>query len=646
MAIDFVVALFYIGIIWSIGQWTIERLYKDDADSNYYLLSFVLGFSELTLLSTFLYFTVRMPMQVIRIAWLLLGCVSFIDMIKRHEIRRSTLAILSGIIGLWMIMLIPGLISRDQYYVYWGNCWDQQTYVEETVALSMHPIGWYESRTKEEIELVSDVLWRGYGWAVNDRPSAGIMIAVLRCNPAGEIYWVVYMYRMFVISICMPSLLFLFNAVLGGKSLKKSRLFYQQIIWIIVAVLYCIGFWGQIQNDIDAVSQISAIAVLSALTAVFLCYAQNLVKGDVWNKEQYFTMILFASAGLALYLENALVHAAMYLVTGLLLLICNRKKLIRRQIIQLVCIPVISLGMLILTNYKIVNFMLNQINTSLSDIRQSWADYFNAWWLGKYGIDDGRITGPVSRVVNCIVSTSGMYNMTANYERYDGMAENIMTGIVVLLAILVIFCILRPLVKKMQQPVWMLWVAMMTGIVAIIGMCVGGKFWSAGKFLYYISPYLYTFLCIPALRIKDCKGIIEKAAMALAILMIFSNGMMVLAKYKDVKVNYACLGYRGTYPSDMIPGLKMTADFTFDTKQLEGVDSVIIRDLSMVSDNQFYLQYLKVKLTCAEITWIPENDIDYQQNKVEISQKRVLVGNPVTLEALQNNNGRYTIVIK
>lgn len=645
MVLDFIGALIYIGIIWCLGQWTAGCLFDREKEQNAYLLSFVLGFSELTLLSTFLYFTCRLPIQAIRVVWLLLGCAALIDILRRRLVKRGALFVLIGVIGLWLVMLIPGLMGRDQYYVYRGNCTDQQTYVEETVALSMHSIGWYESRTREEIETVSDVLWRGYRWAVKDRPSAGMMIAVMRANSSGEIYWVVYLYRKFVQAMIATALLYLFGAVLGSG---ERRSLVQRLIWIAAAALYCVGFWGQIQYDIDAVSQMSSIAVLTALTAVFIQYALELVeeREQAWDKQRYLLMILFAAAGLALYLESALVHAVLYLAAGILLLFCSRRKLQWKQVVQLAGIPVISLGLLVLANYRIMNFFMGQINSSVSDARQSWADYFNRWWLGRHGIDSGRITEPVSRVTNCIISTSGMYNITVNYERYYGITALFLTGLAILLTILILFCILRPLIKRMERPIWMLWLIMIIGIVIVVGMCIAGKNWSAGKLLYYVSPYLYAFLCIPVLRIKDCRGVVEKLALVLAVLMLLSNVKIVLERCKDVKVNYAGLGYRGNYPSDMIPGLKMFAKFTFDTHQLEGIDGVVIDDLSMVSDYQFYLQYLKVKLTCAEIPWTYVNDLNYYGQPVDSSTYRNLTGNLATLEAVPDENDRYEIVIR
>ena len=158
MVLDFVVGLLYIGIVWCLGQWTVGYLFGEDREKNAYLLAFPLGFSELTLLSTFLYFTGRFPVQAIRVVWLLLGCASLIAIFRRSLVKREALMVFIVVLGLWLVMLIPGIIGGDQYYVYRGNCTDQQTYVEETVAMSMHPIGWYESRTREEIEAVSDVL--------------------------------------------------------------------------------------------------------------------------------------------------------------------------------------------------------------------------------------------------------------------------------------------------------------------------------------------------------------------------------------------------------------------------------------------------------------------------------------------------------
>lgn len=642
MAADFVIALLYIIIVWLTGQWTVNRLLAKTRDGSYRLLSLVTGFAELTLVSTFGYFTCRLPVGAIRAVWCVLAAAALIDLIRRHEIGKEDLLVPGMVSVLWLVLLLPGILGGDQYYVYRGNCTDQQTYVEETVALSMHPIGWYESRTREEIELVSDVLWRGYNWAVKDRPSAGLMIAVMRANPAGEIYWVVYLYRMFVQALILTALLYLFGVVLGER---QARPVWQSVIWLLAAALYCVGLWGQLQYDIDAVSQMSSIAVLTALTAVFFQYAQEVIEGRAWNRRLYILVVLLASAGLALYLESALMHGALYLITGVCLLLRTRSRLDAKRAVQLAGIPVLALSILIIVNYRITSFLAGQINSSVSDGRQAWANYFNTWWLGKHGIDEGRIKGPVSRLANCIVSTSGMYNMTVNYERYSGLISMAFTGLVALLALLVVFCIVRPLFRRMEQSVWMLWVMTLAGIVIVVGMCVDAKYWSGGKLLYYISPYLYTFLCIPALRVRQCRGMAEKLALCLAAVLLFSNAKMVLEKCNDVRVNWACLGYRGTYPSDMIPGLKMTTDFNFDTDDLEGIDGVYIRDLSMVSDYQFYLQYLKVKLTCVGISWIPENDVNYYQDPVEVSAERTLRGNIATLEAVQNEAGRYEIRI-
>lgn len=447
---------------------------------------------------------------------------------------------------------------------------------------------------------------------------------------------------MFVQAMILTALLYLFDSVLRKKEPRSS---WQNMIWLLAATLYCVGLWGQLQYDIDAVSQMSSIAVLTTLTAMFFQYAQNVIQNREWNKSIYFLVILLASAGLTLYLESALVHGAVYLVAGILLLIRSRQKLDWKCMVQLAGIPTIALGLLFLANYRIVTFLAGQINSSVSDERQSWASYFNTWWLGKYGVAEGRIKGSISRLANCIVSTAGMYNMTVNYERYYGIAAMVLTGIVVLLAFLILFCIVRPIFYKMQLSVWLLWIVTFIGVLIVIGMCIDAKYWSAGKLLYYISPYLFTFLCIPALQFDKCKGIVEKLALCLAIILLFSNGKMVLQKCNDVRVNWACLGYRGTYPSDMIPGLKMTTDFTFDTKDLEGIDGVAIRDLCMISDYQFYLQYLKVKLTCAGIAWIPENDINYYRDVIDISSKRVLEGNIAILEAAQNDRGRYEIKV-
>lgn len=179
MFLDFLGACVYIGIVFSVGQWTVKRLRQEERNRMADYLSFAAGFAEMTILSTFLYFTCRLSVQSIRIVWVLLGSAALFSLMKRRMVTRSGLTVLGCVMILWLFMLLPGLVKGDQYYVYRGNCTDQQTYVEETVALSMHPIGWYESRTEEQVGMISDVLWRGYRWAVRDRPSAGLIYAYI-----------------------------------------------------------------------------------------------------------------------------------------------------------------------------------------------------------------------------------------------------------------------------------------------------------------------------------------------------------------------------------------------------------------------------------------------------------------------------------
>ena len=161
MILDFFGALLYIGIVFAVGQWTVKWLYKNEGDESADWLSFAAGFAEMTVLSTFLYFTCHMSVQLIRIVWLLSGGAALFSLISRKLLTKAGAAVLGCVTGLWLVMLLPGLIGGDQYYVYRGNCSDQQTYVEETVAMSMHPIGWDVGRSEEEVGIGSDVRWGG-----------------------------------------------------------------------------------------------------------------------------------------------------------------------------------------------------------------------------------------------------------------------------------------------------------------------------------------------------------------------------------------------------------------------------------------------------------------------------------------------------
>lgn len=640
---DFLFALIYIYVVWSVGQVIIFAMKPTRQNEGIEWLAFAIGFSFLTVLTTFLYFTCRLPVEVIRGIWGIFGGLSTALLIWKRQIHLINIKVPAMVLGLYLFLLIPGILGKDQYYVYRGNCTDQQTYMEETVALSSHGISWYESRTMEEIAIESDVLLRGYDWAIKDRPSAGLMIAVLCRTGKGEVYWVEYLYRMFVQAMIAASLIYLFRVLAGEDGIEKK---WHRVIVGIAAVFYCIGFWGQIQYDIDAVSQMSSIAVLAALTAVFLRCLLNILKDEPFEKSEYFLLILLASGGLMLYLESAVVHGALYLVTGIVMVLWERRRLKLREVLQLTGIPLSALLILIIANYRILGFFLTQIETSVSEGRQDWASYFNAWWLGKHGTAAEGFLQPVSRLVNFVVALFGMYNITVDYETFGGKKALLLTGLVGVTAILMVFCLLRFLIKKEKALIRAFWALTLTGIVVVLGMVAIQKYWSAGKLLYYVSPYLYAFFCIPLLRKLPRREWMERVALCGAVLMLVANGKMVLERAYDMKVNYACSGYRGNYPSDMIGGLKPMAKFNFDTKELEGADGVCIEDLSVLSDHQFYLQYLKVKLTHAHIPYQVENDINYYREPLDISKKRALMGTIKVIGVVQGNDGRYQAEIR
>ena len=54
MILDFVGALFYIGVVYLAGQWTVTWLYKNRDEESADWLSFAVGLAEITVKSTFL----------------------------------------------------------------------------------------------------------------------------------------------------------------------------------------------------------------------------------------------------------------------------------------------------------------------------------------------------------------------------------------------------------------------------------------------------------------------------------------------------------------------------------------------------------------------------------------------------------------
>ena len=103
MILDFFGALLYIGIVFAVGQWTVKWLYKNEGDESADRLSFAAGFAEMTVLSTFLYFTCHMSVQLIRIVWLLFGGAALFSLICRKLLTKAGAAVLGCVTGLWLV---------------------------------------------------------------------------------------------------------------------------------------------------------------------------------------------------------------------------------------------------------------------------------------------------------------------------------------------------------------------------------------------------------------------------------------------------------------------------------------------------------------------------------------------------------------
>ena len=635
MIVNTICGLLFLIIVYIIGLWEIELLtYRNKPNELGHCCAFGIGLAVTAITATFLYFVCKLNAQVIGLLFLVLGIILGSILFIRGKYRKCDLQIVLFSMIVLGILLIPGVWKGEQYYVYRGNPYDKQTYVEEAVAMSMHSISWYENRTEDEILLESDVLNRGYNWTINDRPSAGLLIAVLSMG-IGDILWSVYLFRMLIQTMTIISMLALFEVVLQKKAGELG--WFQKGFFLLGAILFGFGFWGQIQYDIDAVSQMTAAPILICLTTAVICSLLEKINSGLIKNKQYVMMGLLASGALILYLESALVHGLIYFLCFALLMVLRRTRFSFMEIGKLILIPIAALCLFCITNFHIIEFLMVQITTSVSGSRQEWASYFNAWWLGKHGIAEGGLLEPVSRIVNFLTSFFGFYNLTINYAAINRIAAWLITIVLGIFDIVLIAYLVRNAYVK-NTAKQLLGMINLIGISIVIFMICGQIYWSAGKLLYWVSPYLYTVFMLPALDMKQ-EDLLKKGTIIISILLLISHGFFVLERIYDMKVNYAETGFRGNYPSDQIPGLKVSACFDFDVDEIGNADGVIIDDLSILSDYQFYLQYLKVKLTYAHIPFSAVNDVNYYGEELHLSEKRNLPGKiaHIRLSPKENN---------
>ncbi|MCR5789299.1 MAG: hypothetical protein K6G83_05355 [Lachnospiraceae bacterium] len=624
-----------------------------------------IGLAVISFFSSMLYFTFNISVQTIRYILLVLVLLSLIYVcrdLKREEIR-SFLALAV----IFLVLLVPGVRNRDQYYAWRGNFTDHFFYTSVALTLNEKTAKAYLDGTADTSV---DLIEYGSRLAFEDRPTVCLLFSIIMLKNTGELFWHIFTFHCFLLAMIPLAMFSLAELFLNGNKRLRFGLPCTAAV-ILTALTYSFGFWGQVVYDINAWSQIASVALNIAVIALGIeileaFFSEEPGAEQHFDRSRFILLLIMLTGDFTLYAENAIVHYLFLLGMFALTAIALRRVKIR----QILCMAAIFPAVLLLNvaaNWRILRFAMGQISISTGGgTPKPWWRFFNNYWTGFWNSGDYFMKKAVCFIPSYFGYSFIMPNMSSPlWIRIPWILFTLVLTVCIMA--LLAYITIYQLVKGKTVRDRLLGSCVLTGLCGAFVFIPMLKLWESGKMMTYVSPYLYLAMVIPLFIAPDLKKkslqtpaetgsetgtsvirrIVIYAISFAAMLLLFTNLLFSLYGYGKRITNTRGNGLGGAFPSDQLPEIKETIDFNYDTHALD--DSV--RSVELIVDDElglgkkWFLSYLKLKTFFAGLDYYVEDDTDlwYQD---ETERKNEFRETDAKVRVLKDQDGIYEVIIQ
>lgn len=342
-----------------------------------------------------------------------------------------------------------------------------------------------------------------------------------------------------------------------------------------------------------------------------------------------------------MYPESTLIHGALLVITTIIICIYNKYRISLKEVGKFVSIPIVITMFAWMAHSNTVRFALFQTKDAGSAKRQSWASYFDAYWLGYHNfIESSPSNDAVKKIISLVPSWCGMFIITPDYEKCSSFTVTVWLFVIAIVSLgligLFVYAMLRlwkMLSQKKESIKGLLWLFSLLGAVIFLVMTFQGKYWSAGKLLLYISPFLFLILANPAMELlftgetqikKNVSGFCYGILLAASVLFISCQIIFAGMRIYNIAGNENGTGYLGNYPSDQMPGLKNNYPYQFDAAKYTEENVVLIN-----IENCWYQDYVKLALTYEGIPYYAVPDYNFSASSIKEVQPEIHDGDTV-----------------
>jgi len=599
-----VVALLYMLALWAIGR-AVLMAGRADRDS---WLAMPVGLSVVGIAGNALYFAAGLSVHVIQ--WILvaavLPCVVFL---LRRRLPRFEWEQLLAVLGLFLVLALPAYLGGEQYYVFRGNHGDHFNYINMTLALRANPYAAYVNAAPEQF-LATDVLAHGLQ-LVPFRPAAALAFALMLPGKTGNLHLLAFLYVTALMSLIFPAACFAWARIVQAY----GRFNRGVGLTLVFSAAYVVGFWGQYLFDINAWSHMSAVSML--LGFVF-AYARLLWRLTAAPQARAAVLLpdvlpatILAAGAFLFYPENTVAHLAM--VGGGTVVWCGLTRRLPglRTVVLFAALLTTALMLSSAPFWEgTVGFVVTQFGPAAGDVPEHWWRYFDSYWQGLRASPPADVACAtcLSGIANRVLAVAGMYFLTPDYAampiaRYAWMATTI------LLALVTIYNLSASLSAPhfVNDTAVFLVSVVISGLPFMIFYLANDALWNLGKFLAFVSPYLFMVLCLPLVapapgltrvntRVRPLVTWLSRGAVFVLVGAQFGFGAARVWAARDP----LGIGYdNATYPSILVTTIKSSMVWQIDSRTFSACTGV-----HLSSDvDRYFVEFLKQKLAYARVSY-------------------------------------------
>ena len=592
LEISFLIALHLITFLYGIGL--MRCLVRQEDIQNNWAIVFSLGYALLAILVTLTY---AWGINISSITYgIILGSLLFgvwgIPYFKFIPVKDGSVFL--GYVLIAILFLLPKFTGGDQFSLFQGNIYDQFNYLTSALVYSLYDHSTIQSASIAEF--LVDPLMIVPQSNLESRPAVMLLFSALGSLFGGKYLELAYVYNLFF--LLQVVLLITWSSRLLGLDFKTG---------LLIGLIFCGGFWGQMIFDMNAWSHLAALPLL----VLFVSLSLKQLSNPEENTLTPFALISISVAG-GLYLYP---EATIFLGfgIGILTLIQIRSRYSVFQ--KLALAGLIAVGVAILDYQSTLLFLMNQIRFSLGET-PDWYQYYFSFLFGNDGIQEalktsiqnrvfdlGFLIGLLRELLDAIPGIMGLFFLTPSMDMQSWNAwilGLLVNGFIIGLWIYFVKELLGWLRRKCDTGIilpsqWLGYITIQLGFIGILVFT--NNIWAATKGWLYLIPFLMLLFLVPFFSGNKQNTTGKILLMIFIISQLTFAGIRPFAASVEGGIHYRFKPYPGSLPQAEKDHYSWSIETV--TKLTQDCKLVLIPQIS----NPFYEHFLMLVLRQNQIAF-------------------------------------------